>query len=150
MHRGVLPLYFHLEYGLVIALARSLISSSGVELGKGYLFGAGGLILFILAVAAFRYLLNCLSRAFEASCDRLERRLAGRKMRRHPPSHRRRSAPKLPTSVAKQQPRPAAVKSVSRKQAAVQPYKARRPVDARDALRRSCAATNHPSKSNAP
>ncbi len=111
---------------------------------------ACGLLGFILAVALCRYLLDCLSAIFEGCCDWLEIKLARRKVRRRTLLHLQRMArysgpvtTQLPASNP--QPRPVAVKSVAQqppaqKQSAaiVLPYQARRPVSARDALRRSC------------
>lgn len=95
-----------------------LISASVAEADKCYLSGAGELILFILAVALLRRLLHCLSGAIGTSCDSMKRALIGRKSRR--------------PSAVKRQPRPVRVKA-----SAVLPFNSRRPVDAREALRRS-------------
>lgn len=111
---------------------------------------ACGLLGFIMAVALCRYLLDCLSANFEGCCDWLEFKLARRKVRRRTLLHLQRMArysgtvtTHLPASNP--QPRPVAVKSVAQqppaqKQSAaiVLSYQARRPVSARDALRRSC------------
>jgi hypothetical protein len=117
----------------VIALARSLIPASSVAAEKGCLFGAGELMLFILAVTLLRYLLDCLSRAFGASCDRLKRRLARRGANRS-----------LPIRLCRTMPKPPPVK----RPATAHSYRTRRYVDAREALRRSCAATGNASKTD--
>lgn len=111
---------------------------------------ACGLLGFILAVALCRYLLDCLSAMFEGCCDWLEIKLSRRKVRRRSLMHLQRMArhsrpvtTHLPASNP--QPRLVAVKSVAQQPPAqkqsvaiVLPYQARRPVSARDALRRSC------------
>jgi len=112
---------------------------------------ACGLLGFILAVALCRYVLDCLSAKFEACCDWLEVKLARRKVRRRTLMHLQRMARhsravKAHPPASKPQPRSVEVKSTqppqpTRKQSAatVLPYQARRPVSAREALRRSCA-----------
>jgi hypothetical protein len=124
---------------LVILLARSLASASGAGAGSGCLFGAGELILFILAVALLRHLFNRLSLAGGAICDRLKRTPITRNTLRRPSAYLRRGAPGSSLCSAIRQPRHVRVKAAAKSSAAVPSFKTRRPVDAREALRRSCA-----------
>ncbi len=104
------------------------------------------LLLLIIAVALCRYLLDCASRIFEASCEWLEVKLAKRKVRRRTLAHLQRMAqyskpiainPRLsPVTVKTKTQQPSAPKQSA---ATILPYQARRPVSAIDALRRSCS-----------
>jgi hypothetical protein len=117
-----LPLYFHLEKMIVFVPPHSQISASVAVAENCRLFGAGELILIVLAVALLRCLLYCLSRALSASCNPLKRALTVPKSRRRTPA-------------VKRQPRAVRVKAAD-----APSFENRRTVDAREALRRSCAA----------
>lgn len=99
-----------------------------------------GLLIFIIAVALCRRLLDYISRLFEAVCDRLEYKLARRKVRRRSLAHLQRSVRQQPLLVIKQQPRRTAFNTTASKPTSILSYKTRRPLDAHEALRRSCAA----------
>ena len=104
------------------------------------------LLLLIIAVALFRYLLDCASRVFEASCEWLEAKLAKRKVRRRMLAHLQRMAQYSKPFAIIPRVSPVTVKTITQqppapKQSAatILPYQARRPVSAIDALRRSCS-----------
>lgn len=100
------------------------------------LFGLG-LIIFIAAVALCHYLLDYVSRIFEAACDWLEHRLAKRKVRRRSFAYIKQYARQQGTQN-KQLRRGEAIKATPKKSPNVSPYKLRCPVNAQEALRRSC------------
>lgn len=95
-----------------------------------------GLFLIVAALALCSYLLECLTRAFDAICNWLEYKLHRRKVRRRSLAYLERNAYR-PTPIQTQHPSPAAVNATATKRATVLPYKSRRSVDAREALRRS-------------
>ena len=100
-----------------------------------FLLGVG-LFLILVALAFCCYLLGCLTRAFDTVCNWLEYKLYKRKVRRRSLAYLERNASR-PSSLKALHPSPAAVNAASAKRATVLPYQARRPIDAREALRRS-------------
>lgn len=118
-------------------LLLQLAQVSNGDKEKFVLFGLW-LVIFILAVALCRYLLDCISRTFEATCDWLEHRLAKRKVRRRSFAYMKRSMRRQGT-LHKQSPEAKAVKAAREKSANVLPYKLRGSLNAQEALRRSCS-----------
>jgi len=100
-----------------------------------YLIGVG-LFLIIVALAICCYVLERFARAYDAACNRLEYRLYQRRVRLRSPVYRQRHHPHRPKPVVAPHPSPTEVNTASSR-ATVLPYKARRPTDSREALRRS-------------
>ncbi len=98
-----------------------------------------GLIVFILAVALCRCLLDWLSKMFETGCDWLEYKLARRRVWHRSCAHLQRNARRFKHSAPEQPALPVAVEGMPKKSAAVLSHMTRRRVDAREALRRSCS-----------
>lgn len=115
--------------------ALMLISTVSNYFMNIYLLGVG-LFLIIVALAICSYLLECLTRAFDATCNWLEYKLYRRKVRRRSLAYLERNSYR-PWPINTRHPSPTAVNAVSAKSATVLPYKARRSVDASEALRRS-------------
>ena len=95
-----------------------------------------GLFLLVVALALCGYLLECLTRAFDATCNWLEYKLQRRKVRRRSLAYLERNAQR-PRPIKAAHPSPATINTASAKSATVLPYRARRSVDARETLRRS-------------
>jgi hypothetical protein len=132
------------EDGLVNAHALMLIPTASDYFVNIYLLGVG-LFLIIGALAICSYLLECLTRAFDATCNWLEYKLHRRKVRRRSLAYLERNAHRR-SPINAPHPSPAAVENASAKSATVLPYKARRTVDAHEALRRSASrGDNQPS-----
>lgn len=97
------------------------------------------LVILIIAGALcrfFRLLLEC--------------KLSRRKVRFRSLAHRQRNVRLQTPAIIKRQPHPFTVKALPKTTSRALSYKTRHPVDALEALRRSCAANNNPSKKNAP
>lgn len=120
------------------AHASMLITTASDYFVNIYLLGVG-LFLIIVALAICSYLLECLTRAFDATCNWLEYKLYRRKVRRRSLAYLERNSYR-PRPINAPHPSPTAVNAASANSGTVLPYKARRSVDARDTLRRS--ATN--------
>lgn len=106
------------------------------------LLGAG-FFLFVVALALFSYLLDRLTRVFDFACNWLEYKLQKRKVRRRSLAHFERSLYR-PNLINSPRPVPVASNTSSTKRGSVLPYKPRRAVDAREALRRSASQVeNH-------
>lgn len=100
-----------------------------------YLLGVG-LFLIVVALAICSYVLECLTRAYDAACNWLEYKLYRRKVRRRSLAYLERNTHRS-RPVNAPHPSPAAVNTASTSRATVLPYKARRTVDEREAPRRS-------------
>ncbi len=100
-----------------------------------YLLGVG-LFLTAVALAISCYVFKCLARAYDAACNRLEYRLRVRRERLRSLAqfqrHTRRPRPAIAPHTSS-----ATVNAASTRSADVLPYKTRRTVDPREALRRS-------------
>ena len=121
--------------GLVNARALMLVPTVSNYAVNIYLLGVG-LFLIVVALAISCYVLKCIARAYDAACNRLEYRLRIRRGRLRSLAHLQRHA-RRPRHVSASHPSSAAVNAASNSRATVLPYKSRRTVDAREALRRS-------------
>jgi hypothetical protein len=124
----------------VSALTNSPTTTQRFGAESGCLSGAGELMFLFLALALLRHLLGRFKRAPGTTSDSSGRRLARHDGRGRSPAYPRRSASKPLLPAARQKARRAAVNAAARNPAAVPPVKTRRPVEAWEALRRSCAA----------
>lgn len=98
-----------------------------------------GLLVFTITTALYLCLPDCISRIFEAACDRIEHTIARRKARRRVLAYMRRSVSQQVSSAVKQTLSHMASKTARKRTPAVVSHKTRRPVDAQEALRRSCS-----------
>ena len=113
------------------------VKRAGAE--RDYVSGAGELLFLVLAITLLRHLLGRFKRVLDTTSGSPGRRLATHNAHGHSRAYSRRSTSKPPPPDARQQTRRATAKAAKRP-AAVPSIKIRRPVDAREALRRSCAA----------
>jgi hypothetical protein len=116
----------------------------GDEVAGVFLVGVG-LFSLVVALCLCCYLFECITRWFNLTCDWLERRLAKRKVRPRSQAYSRRSqevasrisAPRSRPPFAPH-PSPTAINAAIAKRT-TRLAKAPAPVDARDAIRRSCS-----------
>ena len=120
------------------------------EVAAVFLVGVG-LFSIVVALCLCCYLFECITRWFSFTCDWLDRRLAKRKVhprsqaypRRNQEIASRTSAPRLRPTFAPH-PSPTAINAAIAKRT-TRLAKVPVPVDARDAIRRSCSHNeNHP------